>query len=127
MANLMDGGANAFSSKSLASEKVRMKALPHTRSCFVCGESNPIGFNLRFETDGTIVSASFVPRKEHAGFREIVHGGLIATLLDEAMVWVCAVNTSRFAFCAELNVRVLNPPKPGESAHITAELTQNRK
>ena len=32
-----------------------MKELPHTHSCFVCGESNPIGLNLRFETDGGIV------------------------------------------------------------------------
>ena len=27
-----------------------MKLLPHTRSCFVCGESNPAGLKLRFET-----------------------------------------------------------------------------
>lgn len=104
-----------------------MKTLPHTHSCFVCGESNPIGFKLRFETDGTIVTARFVPRREHAGFREVVHGGLIATLLDEVMVWACAVQTKRFAYCAELNVRFLQPLRPGEPAILSARLAANRK
>jgi acyl-coenzyme A thioesterase PaaI-like protein len=63
-----------------------MRMLPHTRSCFVCGESNPAGLNLRFETDGRTVQTRFVPRAEHIGFRQTVHGGLTATLLDEIMV-----------------------------------------
>ena len=104
-----------------------MKTLPHTHSCFVCGESNPIGLKLRFETDGRVVQTQFVPRPEHVGFRQTVHGGLIATLLDEIMVWACAVQTKRFAFCAELNVRFLNPMRPGEKVLATAELVENRR
>jgi uncharacterized protein (TIGR00369 family) len=104
-----------------------MKVLPHTHSCFVCGESNPIGFNLRFETDGKIITARFVARREHAGFQEVVHGGLIATLLDEVMVWACAVSTRRFAYCAELKVRFLQPLRPGEPAIVSAQLAANRK
>ena len=56
-----------------------MKLLPHTRSCFVCGEANPAGLKLRFETDGRLVQTCFVPRPEHVGFRQTVHGGLVAT------------------------------------------------
>ena len=104
-----------------------MKTLPHTHSCFVCGESNPIGLKLRFETDGRIVQTRFVPRPEHVGFRQTVHGGLISTLLDEIMVWACAVQTKRFSFCAELNVRFQNPLRPGETVLATAELVQNRR
>jgi|ERR1051326_573163 uncharacterized protein (TIGR00369 family) len=104
-----------------------MKTLPHTHSCFVCGESNPIGLKLRFETDGRTVQTRFVPRPEHVGFRQTVHGGLIATLLDEMMVWACAVQTKRFAFCAELNVRFQSPLRPGEEVLATAELVENRR
>jgi uncharacterized protein (TIGR00369 family) len=104
-----------------------MKLLPHTRSCFVCGESNPDGLKLRFETDGRLVRTHFVPRAEHVGFRQTVHGGLIATLLDEIMVWACAVQTKRFAFCAELNVRFLNPVRPGEALVASGELVSNRR
>jgi acyl-coenzyme A thioesterase PaaI-like protein len=72
-----------------------MRKLPHTHSCFVCGESNPAGLNLRFETDGRVVRARFTPRVEHVGFKQVVHGGIIATVLDEIMVWACAVPTKQ--------------------------------
>src|SRR5437667_1987836 len=104
-----------------------MKMLPHTRSCFVCGESNPVGLKLRFETDGRIVQARFRPRMEHVGFKQTIHGGLIATLLDEIMVWACAVQTRRFAFCAELNVRFLSPVRPEEELVAVGELVSNRR
>jgi uncharacterized protein (TIGR00369 family) len=104
-----------------------MRTLPHTHSCFVCGESNPAGLKLRFETDGRIVQTRFVPRAEHIGFRQTVHGGLTATLLDEVMVWACVVQTKRFAFSAELNVRYLCPVRPGEELVATGELVSNRK
>ena len=104
-----------------------MKLLPHTRSCFVCGESNPAGLKLRFETDGRTVQTRFVPQAEHVGFRQTVHGGLTATLLDEIMVWACAVQTKRFAFCAELIVRFLNPVRPGEALVASGKLVSNRR
>lgn len=104
-----------------------MQMLPHTRSCFVCGEANSLGLKLRFETDGKLVRATFTPRPEHIGFKGVIHGGLIATVLDEIMVWACAVPTRRFAFCAEMNVRFLNPMSPGARVQLTGELTANRK
>jgi acyl-coenzyme A thioesterase PaaI-like protein len=105
----------------------RMHELPHTRGCFVCGESNPIGLRLRFHTDGTIVRTEFVPGPEHVGFQEVVHGGIISTVLDEVMVWACAVATKQFGYCAELTVRFQQPLRPGRTAVATAELVANRK
>ena len=104
-----------------------MMKLPRTRSCFVCGLNNPLGLKLDFETDGRIVRARFAPRPEHAGFKETVHGGLIATVLDEAMVWVIGVRTKRFSYCAELNVRFLQPARPNEELTLVAELVANRR
>ena len=104
-----------------------MKELPHTHSCFVCGESNPVGLNLRFETDGRMVRTRFTPRPEHVGFKQVVHGGLIATVLDEIMVWACLVQSKRFAYCAELTVRFQNPLRPSDEAIASAELVTNRR
>ncbi len=104
-----------------------MKELPHTHSCYVCGESNPLGLQLRFETDGRLVRTRFRPRPEHAGFKGVVHGGIVATVLDEIMVWACAVSTKRFAYCAELNVRYQQPLKPGSEYVVTGELATDRR
>ena len=104
-----------------------MTELPHTRSCFVCGEANPAGLKLRFETDGTIVRTRFTPAAEHVGFRHVVPGGITAAVLDELMVWACAVRTRRFAFCAELTVRFVQPLRPGGEVLASAQLLVNRR
>ena len=104
-----------------------MQELPHTRSCFVCGEANPLGLNLRFETDGRLVRAKFSPRPEHNGFKGVVHGGLIATVLDEIMFWACAVQTRRITICAELSVRFLSSMPPEGEFIVTGELVTDRK
>ncbi|HMP83053.1 MAG TPA: PaaI family thioesterase [Verrucomicrobiota bacterium] len=104
-----------------------MKVLPHTRSCFVCGESNPVGLKLLFHTDGDRVHAHFTPRPEHIGFKGVVHGGLLSTVLDEIMVWACVVKTKRFAFCAELTVHFSKPAVPNEEIIASAELVENRR
>lgn len=104
-----------------------VKALPHTHSCFVCGESNRVGLNLRFQTDGRSVTTNFTPGPEHIGFKGVVHGGILSTLLDEIMVWACVIGTRRFAFCAELNVRFTNVSRPNETLTASAELVTNRR
>lgn len=104
-----------------------MRQLPHTRSCFVCGESNAHGLNLRFESVGEEVRSRFTPRAEHIGFKNVTHGGILATVLDEIMVWAVAVRTRRFAYCAEMTVRFLQPSKPDVELLVVAELVANRR
>lgn len=104
-----------------------MKELPHTHSCFVCGESNPHGLKMRFHAEGRLVTAKFRPCAEHVGFKGVVHGGLTATVLDEIMVWACVVATRKFAYCAELKVRYLRPLAPGEEVVVTSELVEDHK
>jgi acyl-coenzyme A thioesterase PaaI-like protein len=104
-----------------------MSQLPHTHSCFVCGESNPHGLNLRFHAHGGIVTCQFRPRKELVGFKTVVHGGVLATVLDEAMAWACAVTNGNFGFCAELNVRYLQPVLPEMDYELSARLVENRR
>ena len=104
-----------------------MQQLPRTKSCFVCGESNPIGLKLTFHTDGKIVETKFSPATEHIGFRSTVHGGILATVLDEVMVWACAVQTKQWAYCAEFTVRFVQPARPNETIRATAELAENRR
>jgi uncharacterized protein (TIGR00369 family) len=82
---------------------------------------------MRFETDGHQVLSHFHARTDHVGFKGTIHGGIIATVLDEIMVWACAVQTKRFAYCAELNVRFTSPLRPGQEVFASAEITNNRR
>jgi acyl-coenzyme A thioesterase PaaI-like protein len=73
------------------------------------------------------VTGRFVPRPEHVGFAATIHGGLVAAVLDEAMVWACGVNAGRFAYCAELTVRFRHPVRPATALEVVGELEENRR
>lgn len=57
------------------------------RYCYVCGDLNPIGLQLEFKMEGDWAVAQFVARREHQGYPGYVHGGIVSSLLDEAMGW----------------------------------------
>jgi uncharacterized protein (TIGR00369 family) len=52
-----------------------------------------------------VVQTRYIPTVEHVGFEGIVHGGAIATVLDEAMVWAASWHGKRFCVCGEMSVR----------------------
>ena len=56
------------------------------RNCFACGSNNGMGLGLKFykNEDGTIFGNFFADPK-YEGYSGIVHGGIVATLLDSAM------------------------------------------
>lgn len=56
--------------------------------CFACDQDNPIGLKLKFTWDGETAIAQFSPTEFHQGWQGILHGGIIYTLLDEAMAYV---------------------------------------
>jgi uncharacterized protein (TIGR00369 family) len=95
--------------------------------CFVCGEKNPSGLRLRFSLNAGKVLTEFIPQKTHQGYKDIVHGGIISTVIDEAMV-KAALMQGMPAVTAEITVRFRNPLIAGEKAIVEAEITKsNRK
>lgn len=95
--------------------------------CFACGMENVHGFRIAWKVNGKITTAEFTPQKQYQGWKDIVHGGIIATLLDEAMTrlaWIVCGG----AMTAEMRVRYLAPAKVGEKLFILGEITnENRK
>lgn len=94
--------------------------LPQTLGCLVCGRDNPTGFALRLHVDSETgqVQTMFHVEHRHAGFDGIVHGGALATLLDEAMVWAATWTGGRFCLCGEMTVRFRQPSRVGETLTI---------
>src|SRR5215212_1650208 len=90
--------------------------------CFGCGDDNPIGLRLRFAPHGEGVKASFVPGPEHQGFEDVVHGGIISTILDEAMAWATA-HAGVWAMTGDMRVRFRRPLNIGEPTVVTARVS----
>lgn len=73
---------------------IRKIANPYLKSgrkeynCFGCSPNNPHGLQLIFELDGEEVIAKWSPQRWAEGFRNVLHGGIQATLMDEICSWV---------------------------------------
>ena len=72
--------------------------------CFACGKDNPIGLKLKFQELGDFYIAEFTPQILYQGYPDILHGGITATILDEAMGQYLFYK-GLIALTAELNVR----------------------
>ena len=94
--------------------------------CFICGEKNPSGLHLTFSLQDGKVQTEFIPQKIHQGYKDIIHGGLISTLLDEAMVKAALMNGMP-AVTAEITVRFKNPLMVGERAIVEAVIERINK
>lgn len=81
--------------------------LPNSKTCFVCGEENPAGLRTRFYVDGDVVKTPLSPQEHHFGYKNIVHGGIIAAVLDECMGWAASRVIQRMCYTADLNIRYL--------------------
>jgi len=102
------------------------KKLEDDNYCFVCGEQNPYGLHLTFSLHEGSAVTEFIPQKIHQGYKDIVHGGIISTLLDEAMV-KAALLQGIPAITAEITVRFLKPLIVGEKVIIEASITTMNK
>ncbi len=103
-----------------------MNELADDGHCFVCGPNNPIGLKLDFSFDGKSITTEFIPRKEHQGYMNIVHGGIIATLLDEVMVKL-AIEHGMPAVTAQMDTRLKKVLHVGEKIVVTAVVLEAGK
>jgi acyl-coenzyme A thioesterase PaaI-like protein len=103
------------------------RPLPWSRSCYVCGEANPIGLRARSYLAGDWIEMPFVPRIEHAGWNDTIHGGFIATVLDEVMTWAANVGSQQACYSAEFTIRILQPLQAGTSCVARARMAAGRR
>jgi uncharacterized protein (TIGR00369 family) len=92
-----------------------LKELPTSRNhkCFGCSPVNPSGLQMRFFTDGSAVY-SWVQVPEHlCGWSNIVHGGVLTTILDEVMSWSAITLLKRIALTRGIAVEFIKPVHMG--------------
>lgn len=102
-------------------------ALPRYANCFVCGCKNPIGLDITFYYSNGRIETEFTPKPEHAGYREVVHGGILAALLDETMGWTSIIARPVMCYAADLSVRYKQSAKIGERLRIFGKLVEDKK
>lgn len=101
---------------------------PNSLDCFVCGRANKFGLKLTFfETAPGEVTCEYTVPDQYQGYPGIVHGGVVAAMLDE----VCGRaymggDPPRFMYTARLEIRYRKNVPIGKPLQIIGK-TQKRK
>jgi len=91
-------------------------------NCFVCGHANPIGLKLDFDYDDSAAWTWFDSPVCYEGYNGVIHGGIIATLLDEAMAKVI-LSKGLIAVTADMNIRYRKSLPVGQKVKVSGEIT----
>lgn len=96
-------------------------------SCFACGTDNPRGLRLLFELhEDKGMMAQWIPDTDLEGYHGIVHGGIVSTVLDEAMAKIVAAKEGK-ALTAEIRVRFRRQVPSGQVVHIRGWIDNQNK
>jgi uncharacterized protein (TIGR00369 family) len=87
-------------------------------NCFGCSPANEHGLHLRFWLDEEDLVAKWQPKKEFEGWIGVLHGGIQATLMDEAAAWLVFVTLKTSGVTTALNM-VFNKPVYISKGEIT--------
>jgi acyl-coenzyme A thioesterase PaaI-like protein len=91
--------------------------------CFVCGPDNPIGLRLRFAAHGEGIASAFAPTDLHVGYDGIVHGGILAAAMDDAMANLFYFRGEK-GLTARMEIRFRRAVRPGEALYVRAWIAE---
>lgn len=101
------------------------KELQRDNFCFVCGQENPKGMHLKFNREKDRVYSRFSLGKYYQGYNNVIHGGIISLLLDEAMAYL--QNYEERFLTGRITIRFYNPLFVDEEVEVTAKIKEERK
>jgi uncharacterized protein (TIGR00369 family) len=84
---------------------------PNSSHCFVCGLKNAIGLKVRFDDNGVDeVHVKYTVDDQYQGYPGVVHGGVVAAMLDEVAGRVMMIEDhNRFFMTAKMTLRYRRP------------------
>jgi uncharacterized protein (TIGR00369 family) len=88
-----------------------MNKQANSKDCFICGVDNPVGLNMKFynSAPGEVIATYIVP-KQYESYPGVVHGGILAAMLDETAGRVFTVGEEpNFLVTAQLSIRYRKP------------------
>ena len=96
---------------------------PNSKDCFVCGIFNQDGLKLRFYSNGSRrVEAEYIVPEQFQGYPGVVHGGIVAAMLDEITYRsLITDDPKRMMFSARLDIRYRGNVPVGEKLRLVGE------
>jgi acyl-coenzyme A thioesterase PaaI-like protein len=109
----------------MASVRASELGLNFDHWCFACGHTNPNGLRLELSFARDRAEARFTGKREHQGYDDMLHGGIVAALLDEVMGWAI-FHQGIWAVTTRLELRLRRRVPIGEEVHVTGKVARDR-
>ena len=94
-------------------------------NCFVCGKNNEAGLKINFQMEDKVCLGEYCGLQSHVGFDNVIHGGIIFSLLDDAMAnWFYLQGA--VGYTAKASIRYRSQMLAGDSGLITAQLVSKK-
>ena len=77
-------------------------------NCFGCSPDNEQGLQMSFFEDGDYIVSEWSPKKHLSGFKNVLHGGIQTTILDEIACWVVFIKCKTSGVTTALNAKFKN-------------------
>lgn len=103
-----------------------MQQVTYDGLCFGCGAHNHDGLQMRFEPEGEESVCRFQVPPRFQSWEGVVHGGIVALMLDEAIGWACW-HRGHPGVTGKLEVRYRQPLKVGENVRVAARIDRSRR
>ena len=97
------------------------------RDCFACGTENYHGLRMRFQSNGEQLRSSLLMEPRFRGWSNLIHGGILATILDETMSWTILSLTGRFMLTRGMNVSYRKPVRVGSQLSIIGYIKEKNR
>ena len=106
--------------------KDNLKEIPNTdgHCCFGCSPANPSGLQMKFLTDDTTVFSRVVVPEHLSGWANLVHGGVLSTILDEIMGWAAIYLLKRITLTKSISVEFLKPVSIGTVLDVESKVRE---
>jgi len=107
-----------------------MKEMPHTPTCFVCGEAKlnkrTLGLKLFWDEATKQVVIPFVPDESWCGYEDMVHGGILAAIIDDAMARATKMESQDLYVTAKMELLFRKPVLLGKSYRACGKVTTRK-
>lgn len=95
--------------------------------CFACGQDNDLGLQMAFKHGPKGSTCKLRIPSSFQSYAGVVHGGIVATILDAAMVHALKRQIRGDPVTCRLDIRYLRPVRPGDPLTISARMIGHRR
>lgn len=105
-----------------------LKKQPNSDHCFICGRKNPHGLYMSFYDNGeNEVFSEYTVSEDYQSYPGIVHGGIVAAMLDEVVGRVAMIDDHHhFMMSVKLEVKYRHPVPTNTPLKIIGRIVKLR-